>query len=768
MSWKEYLMERARKTASRRRRIYGIEPAPRVRQLIMQESPPLSFREKRLLLSYILLKSPQRRIELFWKYITDKDTPVRRRQIESLAQDIGSHLSENCRVAINYFERRNYSRDLARVPGLMEKTLHRTTPSLVVQPNTEKDISAILKYCNLNKMAVFPRGSGSFAFGGAVPTRNGIVIDLSPMMAVLEVDPKAQTVRVQPGARWADVATHLAPFGLIPQTSPTSRFSTVAGWISTGGMGLDSYKYGNITKSVLAVRVVRPDGTIEELDSKDEAINDLFGTEGQFGILTEITLQVRPKPSHSGTRMLTFNNPGQAFAFIDELNNGDFQPSHVVYFDREYLKRENILFSDHSHSKEPIVPENDGILLHFETPEDEEKFLSSRNGNDHSDSEHEGKNELDNDIAPRYLWANRYFPLKAQRIGPGLLGTEVKIPRENIVRYMNKLKRLARSFNIKPAVEVIVCDSNLIETNGKETISKNGKSHSFLLIVSFRCDYSRTVHYVLSLLFNQLLVRMAVRFGGAPYGIGIWNTPFIQSKYSRDNLNKLKQTKNKIDPKGILNPNKFFKIRGRFFSIPSSMLHPVIFRPILALSHFFSPVIGLIARITAPEAQNRWDIPIIESDRPIKENNRGEDLLHQSAQRCTSCGACISVCPAYHITEDELVTGRSKLRMVEAMTNGMRLEISEAYAPFQCLHCGLCEEVCQTQLPLRDCYLVLEDWLENRFGSPADTVQDFVDQLDSRREFINDIFGLVLPDWSPEEKLLRVPAIERSLNGGEE
>ena len=104
--------------------------------------------------------------------------------------------------------------------------------------------------------------------------------------------------------------------------------------------------------------------------------------------------------------------------------------------------------------------------------------------------------------------------------------------------------------------------------------------------------------------------------------------------------------------------------------------------------------------------------------------------------------------------------------MVEAKTNGMQLERSEAHAPFQCLHCGLCEEVCQTQLSLLDCYLVLEDWLEDRFGSPSETVQNFVEQLDSRREFIKDVFGLDLPDWSPEEKLSRVPAVERSAYGG--
>ena len=82
---------------------------------------------------------------------------------------------------------------------------------------------------------------------------------------------------------------------------------------------------------------------------------------------------------------------------------------------------------------------------------------------------------------------------------------------------------------------------------------------------------------------------------------------------------------------------------------------------------------------------------------------------------------------------------------------GEELEKAEALSSFQCLHCGLCEEVCQTHLPLRDCYLVLEDWIANRFGSPVETVQEFVEKLDSNREYIKDIFGLDLPEWSPIE-----------------
>ena len=621
--------------------------------------------------------------------------------------------------------------DMARVPPILEKLLYRTTPTLVVQPKDEQDIAKIMNFCRKRNLAVFPRGTASFAFGGAVPTRNGIVVDCSPMMGILEIDPEGLSVRVQPGARWADVAAKLDSYELVPVTTPTSLFSTIAGWISTGGLGLNSFAYGSVFDSVLGVRVVRPDGTIEKLDSKSTAIKNLFGTEGQFGILTEITLRVRPKPQYSGTCLLSFESPNKSFDFLTALTKSEHKPTHAVLFDRESMIRENILFKEHTELKESIVPEHEVALLHFETLEIEQNFISSLNGNNNQ--------TMENSTASRYLWSDRHFPLKAQRIGPGLLGAEVVLPGKELLHYTSKIRKLARRFKVKPAIEVIVC--------------RSGKTFKYLVLISFYCDYTKSVHYALSLLLIQMMVRLAARCGGYPYGIGIWNTPFIKNKYNRDHLKRLTTQKNILDQNKTLNPHKFFKIKGRFFGIPALFLQANIFSLILDAAYFISPVLGSFTALIRPKQLNHWNVP--------NKEDQSELLLNESFQRCTSCGSCVSVCPAYHITHDELVTGRTKLRLAGAKTNGVELNKEEAHSIFQCLHCGLCEEVCQTRLPLRECYLVLEDWIKNRFGSPVETVQKFVQELDSRRDFILEVFGLDVPEWSPEERGDRVPVVDK-------
>jgi L-lactate utilization protein LutB len=169
--------------------------------------------------------------------------------------------------------------------------------------------------------------------------------------------------------------------------------------------------------------------------------------------------------------------------------------------------------------------------------------------------------------------------------------------------------------------------------------------------------------------------------------------------------------------------------------------------------------LGTLAKFVSAPSPQEWAVP-------SPEESDGSALLTQTAQRCTRCGACVSACPAYLLTGDELVTARAKLQLSDALFRDVAVQPDEAFRPFQCIRCGLCEEVCQTRLPLRDCYDKLEQRVVRHYGSyPAELVQGFVARVDERREWMERTFGLDLADWAPAEL---TPRFSKSRNAIEQ
>jgi FAD/FMN-containing dehydrogenase/ferredoxin len=656
-----------------------------------------------------------------WRFLTDGDTPRRTRAIDTLAQELRERLSENSVVATGSFERQLYSRDLAKVPKIIEKLLFRTTPIIVVHVGHEKDVMAAMRFAEERKIPVTPRGVSSSAFGGTVPTRNGIVLDLSPMSEILEIDPLRLTARVQPGTRWADLASRLADFGLSAVSTPSSRFSTVAGWISTGGLGIESFKYGHVRESVASARVILPGGGRVELGRGDERFHYLFGTEGQFGIITELVIRLRPKSDYSRARLFYFDDPSTALGFLNQVIKKDSRPSHLVFYDRVRLAEENLLLRDRGSIAEPLFKEREAVLIHFDDPENEKTFRET--------IERTYADCLSGGPAADYLWSERYFPLKAQRLGPNLLASEVLLERPALPKFIRRGRCLARRFGVNLGFEVIFASPD-----------------KGIAIASFRCDSRRFASYVLYLLLVQMVVHLATRLGGCPYGIGIWNTPFVRNRYSARAMGDMRRLKRKIDPNWILNPQKFFKLRARFSNILGLIFNPLIYRAILTVLGALSPLLGLRAKLLKPESEERRPAP-------AQKGEKAKIPLAEAPLRCAFCGACVSVCPAYLLTHDELVTGRSKLRLAEAIESRKELSPLEAARAFQCLRCNLCEEVCQTRLPLVDCYAALEAQLEKRLGRPVETIARFVESVDKNREWIERTFGLRVADWSPQRRV---------------
>jgi FAD/FMN-containing dehydrogenase/NAD-dependent dihydropyrimidine dehydrogenase PreA subunit len=674
----------------------------------------VSFRGSIRLAAYAVIGAPGARLRLFVLHLLDRDTPRRARLVAALAADLGKRLGDGCRVTTGGFERRLYRRDLARVPRLIGGLLHRSTPLVVVQPRAEGDVVEILRFAAERRLAVFPRGVSSSAFGGAVPTRNGIVADFSAMARVLEIDPRGRTVRVEPGVRWADLAARLLPHGLVPVTTPSSRFSTVGGWAATGGLGLESFRYGPLSDALAAARVATAGGLILELRRNDGSLRDFVGTEGQLGLFTELTLRVRESPKASLPRLLYFDGLAPAIEFVEGLAASVCLPSHVLVNDRERMAEENRLFRDRTRLDRPIVEERDAVLLHFDDPAEAARIPAG--------------GEPAGETAARYLWSERFFPLKAQRLGPSLLASEVVLPLAAVVGFADEARAVARRFGSDLSVEMSVARSD----RGPEGV----------VIAAFACDASSGLDYTLRLGLVQLLTRAGVRRGGRPYGVGIWNAPFVRAAVPAKRLKDLARRKCELDPGGLVNPGKFFRVRTRLRNVPGILFGPRANSAALAMLGLASPALGALARVLSrrrPHAGS-WRVPAPEED-------GGRRLLVESAKRCTFCGACVSTCPAYLLTREELVTGRAKLRLVEALSRGEGVRAAEAHRPFQCFACGLCEEVCQTRLPLVACYEALERWIAERHGHPGELLASFAARADAERASFGDAFGLDLPEW---------------------
>ncbi len=724
MSWSDYWIERARLSARRQRRLFGLEIPRALAQLLETESPRIGPAGCLRVATFIFLGSARGRLRLFWRRLADRDTPPQLLKIESLARDLRKRLSPESRIAVDGFLRQYFGHDVARVPRFLEKALCRTQPFLVVQPGNETDVTKVLVFANEHKIAVTPRGVSSSAFGAAVPTRNGLVIDFSSMNKIIEVNPAGLTVRVQPGVRWSDLDSHLERWRLMPVTTPSSRFSTVGGWAATGGLGMNGFGYGPFSQAVLSARLALMDGSILSAGNGSDALRDFLGTEGELGIFTELTLRVRKRPDVSSPRITFFSDPSQAFGFIAQLVTGGHRPAHVVFYDRERMVEENRMFFDRTGRREPIVEERDAVLLHFEDRDTERRLQEGEASGILPESRRSP--------GARYLWTERFFPLKAQRLGPGLIAAEVVLPRTVVPGFIDRARRIAGHFGVRPAIEAIV--SKL--PDGTEMC---------VVIASFPCNPAKKWHYLFSLTLVQILLHAGIQSGGRPYGLGIWNAPFAGSFHGAAERHRLMLRKQKLDPHSLLNPNKFFFFRTRFLNMPGFFFRPAVFGTVLRLGSALSPLIGPASRLGKTESLERWLVPAPEEE-------DGVSLLAQTAARCTLCGSCVSSCPAYLLTRDERVTGRAKLRMAESWMAGEEIAAEEARQIFQCLQCGLCEEVCQTRLPLRNCYDILEGWVRQRQGYPSDLIHEFVQKLDADRFLIRTVFGLDLPDWTPTDQ----------------
>lgn len=225
----------------------------------------------------------------------------------------------------------------------------RGSPDYVVMPCSTEEVSAVVKLAQYHCIPVVPRGAGTGLAGGAVPLCGGIVLDLSRMNRLLDININDLQVLVEPGLVHADLNRALEPHGFFfPPDPGSSEMCTLGGFIANGGSGMRSVKYGTVTDYVLDLEVVLPDGRIIWTGSrtmKSASGYDLtalmVGSEGTLGIITGARLKIHPLPDARAAVLAHFDNLEAAGRAVPAIMGRGIVPSACELMDSTTIKAVN-------------------------------------------------------------------------------------------------------------------------------------------------------------------------------------------------------------------------------------------------------------------------------------------------------------------------------------------------------------------------------------------------------------------------------------------
>ncbi|HEX8045821.1 FAD-binding oxidoreductase, partial [Rhizobium sp.] len=222
---------------------------------------------------------------------------------------------------------------------------YRRMPLAVALPRSTAEVAAVMKYCHRYGIPVVPRGAGTSLSGGAIPQEDAVVLGLSKMNRILDVDFANRTATVQAGVTNLNISESVSADGFFYAPDPSSQLAcTIGGNIGMNSGGAHCLKYGVTTNNLLGVKLVLTDGTVIDLGGKalDAAGYDLLGlvcgSEGQLGIVTEATVRLIAKPEGARPVLFGFDTSEQAGACVADVIAAGIVPVAIEFMDKQAIE----------------------------------------------------------------------------------------------------------------------------------------------------------------------------------------------------------------------------------------------------------------------------------------------------------------------------------------------------------------------------------------------------------------------------------------------
>ena len=418
-------------------------------------------------------------------------------------------------------------------------------PEVVVQVISTEEVSKIMKYAYENTIPVTPRGSGTGLVGAAVPIHGGIMIDLSKMNKILEIDEENLTLTVEPGVLLMEILKFVEEHDLFYPPDPGEKTATIAGNINTNAGGMRAVKYGVTRDYVRGLELVLPNGEVIQAggkvvkNSSGYSIKDLvIGSEGTLAIVTKAILKLLPLPKKAVSLLIPFPDLEKAIDTVPKIIKSKSIPTAV-----EFMQRAAIVAAEEFLGKK--FPDNSSdayLLLTFDGNSKEEIERNYENvANICLEAGALDVYISDTQERQESIWTARGAFLEAIKASTTDMDeVDVVVPRNKVAEFVIYTHELEKKFDIRIKSFGHAGDGNLHIYILKDQLEEEVWQKKLKDVMEEMYKKSRELNGQVS----------------GEHGIGFAKKPYLHKALSPEAMTIMKGIKMTFDPKNILNPGK--------------------------------------------------------------------------------------------------------------------------------------------------------------------------------------------------------------------
>ena len=429
------------------------------------------------------------------------------------------------------------------------QTVFKHLPEAVVFPRSTEQVSQVVKLCSQENIPFLARGSGTGLSGGAVAARGGVILCLSRMNRIIEVDASNQTVLVEAGVINNWVTDAVSKYGYFFAPDPSSQpASTIGGNIGHNSGGAHCLKYGVITNHVLGLEVVLPSGEVIQTGGRtqDNPGYDLtgliVGSEGTLGIVTKAILRVTRRPQAAKTVMAAFESVPDASNTVSEVIASGIVPGAVEFMDNLAIRAIESSIHAAGFPQDAVallLIEPDGLRESVESVADRIVSICREN------SAREVRFAASAQERTKW-WSGRKNAFGAMgRLSPNYLVLDGTVPRSQLPQALARIGEIGNKYSLRIANVFHAGDGNL---------------HPLVLYDARKPgDTDRAMQAGMEIL------RAGVEMGGTitgEHGVGLEKRGSMRFILTPTELSMLRGVKSVFDPLGLCNPDKIFPSEG--------------------------------------------------------------------------------------------------------------------------------------------------------------------------------------------------------------